>query len=369
MTDQPGAPGGRVPEQRVPATRPPSETAPVDRFSAPPASHKFELSPERAAKIVRQTSNARWVGFLAVIITVLFVVLYYFYELGAPLGLTEARLDKEANAQTVTAVERGYNLYQANCARCHGPNGLGPEEPSPPPGGGGYIGPKLHDDMKLFAHLSESYIRTVLTVGGRYVCGNPKSAMPIWAQENGGPLNYGQIEELIAFIRSDASKEYEVRDPDLNEPEIDPATGKVKTFHGWVDPNFKPAPGSSPFPDCYLDALGGGESPSPGASATPAPSLPADATVLDLVASNISFDKSALEIPADKAFGIHFRIDDPGQTHDVDIRQSDGTTVLQNQPTIKDGEETTYVYTPLPAGEYQFFCSVHPFMNGTLTAK
>ena len=66
--------------------------------------------------------------------------------------------------QAVTAVERGYNLYQANCARCHGVNGEGG------------IGPVLNDQMKLFAHLNEQYIHTVLTVGGRYVCGNPKSA-------------------------------------------------------------------------------------------------------------------------------------------------------------------------------------------------
>jgi mono/diheme cytochrome c family protein/plastocyanin len=365
MTDQPG----RDPEQRLPATRPPSEPAPAERFSAPPALHKFELSPERAAKIVRQSANARWVGFLAVAITVLFIVIYYFYELGAPLGLSVPRLEKELTAQSITEVERGYNLYQANCARCHGPNGLGPEEPSPPPGGGGYIGPKLNDQMKLFAHLSAGYLRNILEVGGRYACGNPDSPMPIWSDRNGGPLNYRQIQELIAFIRSSADQEYEVRDPELNEPVTDPATGEVKTFHGWVDPSFKPAPGSTPYPDCYLDAIGGGE-PSPGAgSPTPAPTLPPDATLLELTAANVAFDKDALEVPADEVFGIHFNVDDPQQIHDVDIRQTDGTTVVQSQPTIEDGEEITYVYQPLPAGEYQFFCSVHPFMSGTLTSR
>jgi mono/diheme cytochrome c family protein/plastocyanin len=365
MTDQ----RGRDPEQRLPATRPPSEHVPAERFSAPPALHKFELSPERAAKIVRQSANARWVGFLAVAITVLFIVIYYFYELGAPLGLTEPRLEQELTAQSITEVERGYNLYQANCARCHGPNGLGPEEPSPPPAGGGYIGPKLHDDMKLFAHLNANYLRNVLEVGGRYVCGNPLSAMPIWSDRNGGPLNYRQVQELIAFIRSNAEQEYEVRDPTLNEPVTEPATGKVKTFHGWVDPNFKPAPGSTPYPDCYLDAIGGGE-PSPGAaSPSPAPTLQPDASVLELTASNFAFDKAALDVTANEVFGIKFRNDDTGQDHDVDIRQTDGTTVVQSQPTIKGGEEITYVYQPLPAGEYQFFCSVHPFMSGTLTSK
>ena len=349
MTDQPG----REPEQRLPARRPPSEPAPVERFTAPPSAHAFELSPERAAKIVRQSANARWVGLLASIVVILFVVIYYFYELGAPFDLTKPRLVAEAEHQQVVRVERGYNLYQANCARCHGPNGLGPEEPEQPEGAP-YIGPKLNDKIKLFSHLNEQYLRNVLTAGGRYVCGNANSAMPVWADVNGGPLNYRQIEELIAFLRAPNTEEYEIRDPELNEP-----TGGH--FTGWFDPNFRPEAGATPFPDCWTEAGGGGGSPAPGAS------LPPDATTVDLQAINVAFDPDALTVPAGEVFGINFSIDDAGQTHDVDVREGD--TVVADQSTIKDGELATYVYEPLEAGEYTFFCSVHPFMTGTLTAE
>lgn len=353
MTDQPG----RDPEQRLPATRPPSEPAPAERFSAPPALHKFELSPERAAKIVRQSANARWVGFLAAAITALFIALYYFYELGAPLDLTVPRLEQEAQAQAITEVERGYNLYQANCARCHGPNGLGPEEPSPP-AVGGYIGPKLNDPMKLFAHLNATYLRNVLEVGGRYVCGNPLSAMPIWSDRNGGPLNYRQIEELIAFLRAPKDEEYEVRDPELNEP-----TGEH--FNGWVDPAYQPEAGATPYPDCYLDALGGGGG---GASASPAASADPNATTLEVTAANIAFSEDALTAPADEAFNIHFVNEDAGVPHDVDIRAG-GETAADNQ-ILTDAGEATYSIAPLEAGEYEFFCSVHPQqMVGTLTVE
>ena len=91
--------------------------------------------------------------------------------------------------------------------------------------------------------------------------------------------------------------------------------------------------------------------------------------MLELTASNIAFDKAALEVAANEVFGIKFRNEDAGQTHDVDIRQADGTTVVQSQPTIMGGQETTYDCQPLPAGEYQFFRSVHPFMSGTLSSK
>ncbi|MDQ6795618.1 MAG: cupredoxin domain-containing protein [Chloroflexota bacterium] len=364
MTDQPG----REPEQRLPARRPPSEAAPVERFSAPPPIRKFELTPERAAQIVRQSSNARWIGFLATTIVVLFVVVYYFYELGAPLGLTQARLEAEKSAQQVTAVERGYNLFEANCARCHGPNGLGPlESPQPETG---YIGPTLNSQAKLYQHLNEDYLRNVLTVGGRYVCGNAKSAMPVWADSNGGPLNYIQIQEIIAFIRAPSTQEYDVRDPNLNEPVVDPSTGKVKTFHGWVDPSYKPPAGATPFPDCWTDAFKSA-SGSPAPNGSPAATLPPDAPHFEITASNISYDKHALEVPAGKPFSILFKVQDPGQIHDVDIRKDDKTTVVVDQPTTKDGLQTTYVYPPLQAGTYVFICSIHPIpaMTGTLTVK
>ena len=51
----------------------------------PPSVRAVELTPERAAQVVRQSSNARWVGFLGVVVVILFITIYWFYEL-APLG-------------------------------------------------------------------------------------------------------------------------------------------------------------------------------------------------------------------------------------------------------------------------------------------
>jgi cytochrome c oxidase subunit 2 len=105
-------------------------------------------------------------------------------------------------------------------------------------------------------------------------------------------------------------------------------------------------------------------------NATPPPA-PSGAPVLDVVAKDIEFDKKALEVPADAPFAIHLRNDDPaGVPHNIEIRDSSGQ-VLQDQPTIDGGEETTYSYTPLPAGTYTFICKIHPIpaMTGTLTVK
>ncbi|MFZ5853803.1 MAG: cupredoxin domain-containing protein [Chloroflexota bacterium] len=365
MTDLPGS----RPEERLPATRPAAEPVPADRFSAPPSARAFGLTPERAAKIVRQSASARGVGFLVVVVVVVFVALYYLYELGFPGPLQglpfvppESRLAADAAAQQVTAVERGYNIYQANCARCHGPKGEGG------------IGPVLNDQSKLYQHLNPNYLRNVLTVGGRYVCGNPDSLMPVWSDAGNppGPLNYVQINDLIAFLRATNDREYVVRDPSLGEPVIDPKTGKEETFTGWRDPKYQPAPDATPVPACWSAGLtaGGGAAASPAPAGSPAPAAsgaPA-ATTLQVTAQNIQFDKSELEAPAGQPFAIEFNNQDAGVPHNVAIKDANGQEVFKGE--IFNGVATrTYQVPALPAGTYTFYCTVHPNMTGTLTIK
>ena len=363
MTDTPG----REPEQRLPAPRPPSETepvetAPVERFSSAPSTRSVELSPERAAQVVRQSSNARWVGFLAVVIVMLFVAIYWFYELGAPLGMSESRLDREAADQSIVNVERGYNVYQANCARCHGANGEGG------------IGPVLNSQEKLYQHLNANYLNTVLTAGGRYVCGNPQSLMPVWSNTATppGPLNYRQIQEVISFIRATSEVTYTIRDAELGTPVVNPITGEVETFQGWVDINYTPPPGSSPFPACWTDAFtSASAAPSAGASGLvpqPSASVPAGATTLPLTAQGIKFDTDALTVPANQAFSIAFDNQDVGVPHDVSIKDGTGSIVYKGE-TFPGIAKKTYDVSPLAAGAYTFFCSVHANMTGTLTAQ
>jgi mono/diheme cytochrome c family protein/plastocyanin len=382
MTDQPGQPG---PEERLPAPRPEAQPAPVERFTSPPGTRKFELTPDRAAQIVRQSSNARWISFLAVVIVVLFVALYWFYELGGPLGVTTSRLESEREAQQVLSVERGYNIYEANCARCHGVNGEGG------------IGPILNRQDKLFQHLNESYLHNMLLVGGRYACGNADSQMPIWSNEGNppGPLNYIQIEEVIAFIRAENTQTFTVRDQELMEPRVDPVTGEVLTFTGWVDPNYEPEPNATPYPACWADefaegspapsgsgvppasaAPGGSPAPSgsaapggsPGPSGSAAPSGAPSTEPIEIVASGIQFTTTDVQAPANVDFTINFDNQDANVPHDVDIRDANNAVLEDSQPFPGPAVREVQVGALAP-GTYTFFCSVHPNMTGTLTAQ
>ena len=87
------------------------------------------------------------------------------------------------------------------------------------------------------------------------------------------------------------------------------------------------------------------------ANATPPPA-PSGAPVLDVVAKNIAYDKLQLEAPANAPFVIDFKNEDAGSvTHDIDIKDSGGT-VLKDQEPIAGGEESQYSYDPLPPGTY-----------------
>jgi mono/diheme cytochrome c family protein/plastocyanin len=371
MTDQPQDPGtepeaapGPDAEQRLPVPReePVQTVSRADRFTSAPPIRRFELTPERAAQVVRQSANARWVGFLAVIVVILFVSIYWFYELGLPGDLSEPRLESEVAAQQVTAVERGYNVYEANCARCHGEEGEGG------------IGPVLNRQDKLFQHLNEDYLLNILTVGGRLACGDPNSIMPIWADSGHppGPLNYRQIQELIAFLRAPSDQTFIKRDHELLDPLIDPVTGEVETFHGWVDPTYQPAPGATPYPACWKDefATAPSAAPSGDASAAPSgePSGEPTGEAVTVTASGIAFTTPSVTAPADTEFTLRFDNQDAGIPHDVDIRDAAGATVFKTD-IFPGVEARDYSVPALAAGEYSFVCTVHPNMTGTLSAS
>jgi plastocyanin len=194
--------------------------------------------------------------------------------------------------------------------------------------------------------------------------------MPVWADTGSppGPLNYVQIDDLIAFLRAPSTETYQVRDETLFEPEIDPLTGEVRTFKGWVDPAYTPDAGATPYPDCWADEFAS-ESAAPGSAEPSEPAASGDAGAsVSIVASGIAFTTTEVTAPADTPFVIVFENQDAGVPHNVAISDASGAEVFKGE--IFNGVDTREYQVPaLPAGEYTFICTVHPNMTGTLTAE
>ena len=110
------------------------------------------------------------------------------------------------------------------------------------------------------------------------------------------------------------------------------------------------------------------------ASPTPAPSgsggpPPAGASV-DLSASNASaFDQTTLTAPSGP-LTIHFANKDPSVAHNVAIKGAnpDGSDFI-GLPLAQAGQTLDYVTPPLAAGTWNYYCSVHANMTGTLTVQ
>jgi hypothetical protein len=129
-------------EQRNLPTPAEKLTPPTPRLSSPAPIQTHSLTAERVAKIVSQSGSARMTALLGIAVVTLFVLVYAFYDQGLPGVEGSSRMEAAREEIYLDTVKRGYNLYEANCARCHGEQGQGG------------IGPVLNDQGKLLAHLS-----------------------------------------------------------------------------------------------------------------------------------------------------------------------------------------------------------------------
>lgn len=134
-------------------------------------------------------------GLLSVLIASTILVL---------IGLREQdRMETELARQQAEKIEVGAELFEANCSRCHGNQGLGI------PG----LAPALNEAEFFTDRLSqvgwegtlEDYIIATVSSGRRtstrpeYV-GAGVPAMPAWSQDLGGPLRPDQIRNIAQYI-------------------------------------------------------------------------------------------------------------------------------------------------------------------------
>jgi heme/copper-type cytochrome/quinol oxidase subunit 2 len=106
--------------------------------------------------------------------------------------------------------------------------------------------------------------------------------------------------------------------------------------------------------------------PTPGPS-QPAP--PSGAQTLQVTAVGVTqgFNPNTLTLTANQPWTIQLTNADAAAPHDFSVRRAnaDGSDFL-GDPDAQGGGSATYNPPPLAAGDYEFFCSIHPNMKGTL---
>ena len=110
------------------------------------------------------------------------------------------------------------------------------------------------------------------------------------------------------------------------------------------------------------------------AQASAAPSQPAtsaqpgaQSVQVSAISVAAGFTPTTLSITANQPWTVQFTNADPSVPHNFSIRKAnpDGSDWLA--PVNADGgSNAVYNPPPLPPGDYQFFCSIHPSMTGTL---
>jgi mono/diheme cytochrome c family protein/plastocyanin len=112
-------------------------------------------------------------------------LLYYLWDGERQSDATERQMTENA--------ERGGFLFARNCSSCHGLTGKGIAER------GGLPGLPLNEEDRRLTNagplaVEQARLRDTIT------CGRVGTLMPPWSQEQGGPLNDFQINQLVALI-------------------------------------------------------------------------------------------------------------------------------------------------------------------------
>ncbi len=150
-------------------------------------------------------------GILLVLATS-FLVIYY--------GITEPqRMQANAEAAQAREIEAGAALFEAQCSRCHGTQGLGIPGLCPPLNDRYFFDQRLKDVG--WSGTQEDYIVATAS-SGRLVSTRPQTypgqgtpAMPSFSDQYGGPLRPDQIRSIAAFVMNWQSTAQLVQAPEV----------------------------------------------------------------------------------------------------------------------------------------------------------
>ncbi|MDX1435985.1 MAG: c-type cytochrome [Anaerolineales bacterium] len=139
-----------------------------------------------------------FIGMIIVLISAVVLVIYGVLE--------NDRMDLRGSEIRGEAIEKGAELFESNCAACHGDRGKGITGIAPPLTEADFYTERM--EVVGWNGTLEDYIISTVS-SGRRVSTRPElyvgagvPAMPAWSQQFGGPLRTDQIRDIAAYILS-----------------------------------------------------------------------------------------------------------------------------------------------------------------------
>ena len=111
-----------------------------------------------------------------------------------------SRADEATERQLRVNVERGAHIYSLNCRSCHGITGLGALERSNLPGAALNLDASRPTDPDTGMPLLGALAGIQQKFNDTVTCGRIGTVMPPWSQDQGGALNFFQIEQIVTFL-------------------------------------------------------------------------------------------------------------------------------------------------------------------------
>lgn len=135
-----------------------------------------------------------WRVAVGSLLTVAVIILVTFWAVNEP-----ARMEQFTTSYEAREVEAGAALFAANCATCHGDNGLGI------PGRGPALNnPALFDGTRLselgWTGTLSDFVELTVAAGRPVMAAGYGEPMPTWSQEYGGPLRPDEVRAVTAYV-------------------------------------------------------------------------------------------------------------------------------------------------------------------------
>jgi plastocyanin/mono/diheme cytochrome c family protein len=253
-----------------------------------------------------------------------------------------------------TNLQRGAALFGQYCASCHGFLGQG------------INGPQLNNNPAV-NKLTNEDITGIISGGVRNATDPSKFLMPAWLNTYGGALTEEDISYLVALIRS-SDPQYRATNNLENVNGFSYILGTLTNPTQIAEYNLEKKGGSKPPPATFTDLTGqaaisiqaqdnGSNSSGYGwfaVGANPANNNSADnANIIIKVGTTVTW--------TNKSTAPHTVVSGTSAAPTTTF----GSLTKIMAPSSPD--TTTYIFTK--AGEYPFFCSIHPAMVGWITVQ